>query len=407
MPDVEDPAPDHEPAASESDPPAPRAPVVAIPTHSVAFRDTDANAANQAPGSTENGQTGESGENGESEETEESGETGETGEEGAEEDLTEIEDLPDAEPTNLPPWPPAAAQGAPDTSPKPPAQPPAKPPARRVAYTGEEPGDEAGRMGFLDHLLELRRRLLICAIALAVCIGFSMAFYKPVWAFLNGPITEVNRRYQTQEDLRVWVQEKGFNPAEPVIQPISTNPLGIFWILMKVGFWAGVVLSSPVLVYEIWAFIAPGLLKHERGAIRPVLAAGVFLFLGGAAFCYYLVFPLTLEFLVWLSLDLGIRPQYTPEEYIGLLLNFMLVFGIMFEAPLVSSVLAALGLLKPAWLTRYWRHIIVACFVAGAVLSPGSDPLSMLIMSGCMVVLYALSVVLARWFYPKHAAAEA
>ena len=192
-----------------------------------------------------------------------------------------------------------------------------------------------------------------------------------------------------------------------LIRPITTDPLGLMFILMKVALYAGLVLGSPIILYEIWAFVSPGLKPNEIRAIRPVLMGGVGFFVVGAAFCYYLVFPYTLQFLVWFDINLGFQPSYVPQEYINLLITFMLIFGALFELPLVAAVLARLGLLKPEWLTHYWRFIILVCFILGAICSPGQDPISMLIMSGCLVFLYALSVAMAWFFYRRRKSAEA
>jgi sec-independent protein translocase protein TatC len=149
------------------------------------------------------------------------------------------------------------------------------------------------------------------------------------------------------------------------------------------------------------------LTEKESGAIRPVLFGGIFFFVAGAAFCYYVVFPRTIEFLVWFDVNLGFKPSYTPTEYYGMLTTFMLIFGACFELPLVSAIFARLGLLKPQWLLIFWRYIIVGCFVAGAFLSPGADPISMLIMSFSLVFLYGLSILLAIICYRKHQQAKA
>jgi sec-independent protein translocase protein TatC len=123
--------------------------------------------------------------------------------------------------------------------------------------------------------------------------------------------------------------------------------------------------------------------------------------LAGAVFCYWVVFPFTLEFTVWLAVYLKVRPSYTPEHYMDLLVTFMLIFGLTFELPLVAAALARLRLLRPTWLLKPWRYIIVGCFVLGAALSPGTDPISMLILSGALLFLYVLSIILAVLAYPK------
>jgi sec-independent protein translocase protein TatC len=266
--------------------------------------------------------------------------------------------------------------------------------------------DPEARMSFMEHLLELRSRLIVASAALVVAIVLTFIFYQPVFDFLRAPLGDISEKFRTDEGYQQLMAERGLDPTQAVVRPITVNPLGLLLILMKVALWGGIVLASPVILHQVWVFVAPGLKPHEARAVRPVLIGGIFCFLAGAAFCYYLVFPLTLEFLVWLDVKLGYQPSYTPDQYIGMLLTFMLIFGAVFEMPLVAAVLARLRLLKPVWLTRHWRYVILVCFGLGSVLSPGSEVFSMLLLSGALVVLYVASVALAWLCYPKEQAGE-
>ncbi len=268
----------------------------------------------------------------------------------------------------------------------------------------EEEEDDGSRMGFLDHLMELRRRLMGGVIAVFITTILSFVFYSHIFAFLRVPIDNINQQYRDDPELSAQAVAIGLDPQKGVIVPISTEPLGLIMILMKVAVITGIVLSSPIVVYQFWSFVSPGLKKSERRAIQPLLLGGLMFFVGGASFCYYLVFPLTLNFLVWLDVSMGFAPQYTPNHYIGLLVTFMLIFGLVFELPLVASILALLRILSPEFLTRYWRYVILACFLLGSILSPGGDPMSMLMMSGSMVVLYVVSIFLVKMLYPKEEA---
>lgn len=264
----------------------------------------------------------------------------------------------------------------------------------------ENADGEEVRMSFLDHLMELRKRLLSAVIAMVLTTILAFVFFEPIFAFLRAPIQRVNQEYRNDEDKQKMVMEIGLDPTkEDIIPLVSTRPLGLIVILMKVAVCAGLLLSSPIVVYEIWAFLAPGLRLKERRAIRPVLMGGLLFFAAGAGFCYYAVFPITLDFLVWLDLRMLVKPYYTVYDYLSMLITFMLIFGLVFEMPLVASVLAMLGILSPAMLTRFWRHVILVCFVMGAVLSPGGEPMSMIMMSGSMVFLYLLSIVLTKMLY--------
>lgn len=282
--------------------------------------------------------------------------------------------------------------------PNPPATPSSEAPTGTFRRRDENPET---RMGFMDHLMELRKRLMAALFAVVLTTTLALIFFKPIFLFLRAPIDNVNEKFRTDDKFQALLAEQHMDPQADVVRPISTDPLGLMLILMKIAVYAGLVLSSPIVLYELWAFVAPGLRPREIRAIRPVLVFGVFFFLGGAAFCYYLVFPYTMEFVVWLDVYLGVVPSYTPDSYLDLLLVFMLIFGALFEIPLVVAILAKLGILKPAWLARYWRVISLACFLAGSLASPGTDIMSMLLMSGALVVLYAISIGAAYAFYPR------
>ncbi|MCZ7645814.1 MAG: twin-arginine translocase subunit TatC [Planctomycetota bacterium] len=349
----------------------------------------------------------------------------------------------------------AAPKPAAKPEPVPAARPkaPAPPPAKRSRAPEPDPEEDGPRMGFLDHLMELRKRLVSAIAAIVLMTVLSLFFHKPVFDFLRWPLDQVNASFRDDPELRRMLTDTrlppdirgeireavpddaqyalvldafydrdlfdadGFpvtdpafrkrlklldiNATAPVVQQISVNPLGLMMILMKISVYAGLLLSSPIVLYELWAFISPGLRDNERSAIRPVLAGGIFCFLVGAGFCYRIVFPLTIQFLVWFDVYLGYLPMYTPEEYMNLLLTFMLLFGAIFEIPLVSAVLARLKVLHPSVLTRYWRYVTLACFILGSLLSPGSDMISMVLMSGSLLFLYVVSIVLTRLVYPK------
>lgn len=282
------------------------------------------------------------------------------------------------------------------------------PAPRRPADALPPEEDGPGRkMSFMEHLMELRRRLIVAIAAVTVTTILCFVFFHEIFAFLQGPMNGVNDSFRNNPDLQQLLIDRGIPADEPVIKPISTQPLGLMMVLMKISVWAGLVLSSPIVVYELWAFIAPGLKPREVRAIRPILLAGLLFFLAGASLCYFVVFPITMEFLVWFDVYLGVKPLYTVKDYIDLLTTFMLIFGLMFELPLVATVLSMLRILNPSWLTRYWRLVVVGCFLAGSILSPGSEIMSMLIMSGCLLFLYLLAIVMTRMVYPKDPAPAA
>jgi sec-independent protein translocase protein TatC len=160
--------------------------------------------------------------------------------------------------------------------------------------TGKEGPDHERRMTFLEHLLELRKRLMSSVYGIVLTTVLTLVFYEPVFAFLRAPLDTVNEKFKTEPEYIQLVTDRGFNPKQNIVEPITTDPLGLMMVLMKISVYAGLVLASPWVLYQVWAFVSPGMTKKEAGAIRPVLIGGIFFFVGGALFCYYIVFPRTI-----------------------------------------------------------------------------------------------------------------
>jgi sec-independent protein translocase protein TatC len=261
--------------------------------------------------------------------------------------------------------------------------------------------DGGAPMSFMDHLLELRRRLWICALAVCICVTLSLAFYSELFAFLRVPLDNVNKYYGASPEFQSLLKERSLPPTTNVVDLQTTQPLSLLMVVMWLGMGAGLILGSPVLLYELWAFVAPGLKPRERRAIRPVLFGGIIFFLAGCVLTYYVLFPVTLDFMVWLAVQLHVRPIYTVDDYMSLLLTMMGITGLCCETPLVVGVLSKLGVIAPHHLTRYWRPCVLAAFILGAVFSPGTDLLSMLVFSALLLSLYILSIIMAWLFRAK------
>ena len=258
-------------------------------------------------------------------------------------------------------------------------------------------------MGFIDHLMELRKRLWISVLAVVVCMGLALFYYEIIFDLLRGPLDDINNGYRKRADY-AEILEKLHLPAGSDILPFtSITMLGTMMMVMWLGIGAGLVLSSPVLVYEVWAFVSPGLHTQEKRAVRPILYGGIIFFLIGCVIAYFILFPVTLQFVVWLDVKLKVRPSYTVDDYMSLLLNMMLISGLICETPLVVAVLAKLKIVKPSYLTRYWRPCVLAAFIFGSLLSPGTDVISMLVFSTLLLSIYIISVLMAYVFYPKDA----
>lgn len=243
-------------------------------------------------------------------------------------------------------------------------------------------------MPFLDHLEELRSRILksLAAIILAFGAGFWIVQRFNFVSLMKDPIAP----YLVDGKLAV------LSPTEPVM------------IVLKLGFIIGLVLASPVLIWQVWAFMAPALYQREKRAIVPALFVGLLLFLGGAAVGYLIVVPQALQVLFSFQNE-ALAPVITYAAWFSFVLQVVLALGISFELPLVIIVLASLGVVDPPMLARFRRYALVLACLAGALLSPGADVLSMIMMTVPLIFLYEVgylgAVVIAR--RRKKAAARA
>ncbi len=242
----------------------------------------------------------------------------------------------------------------------------------------------AAEMPFLDHLEELRRRLIWIgsAVLVATIGGFFIVTEFDVIGILKGPIT----------------------PLVPEGMLLFTSPTEPMAVTLKLSFVVGVILASPLIVYHVWAFLSPALFEHEKKAVVPALAGGFVLFLLGVAMAYFLVLPLGLRFLLGFQTQ-ALSPIITIGEYLKFTVRMILAFGIIFQLPLVSVLLAALGLIDSQTLKRYRRHAIVAVAVLSAILTP-ADVGTMLMMMAPLIVLYEISILLVALIGQRRSLAE-
>jgi sec-independent protein translocase protein TatC len=255
----------------------------------------------------------------------------------------------------------------------------------------DEPEDdgaelEAGRMPFLRHLAELRDRVRNAAIYFMLAFLVCWYFAKDIFAWLREPL------------FNIWLRHTG--PGIPAAEDwgapklIYTGLTQPFWVDMSIGMWAGIFLSSPFIFYELWRFIAPGLYKRERKVTVAFAFFSAVFFVCGALFCFYFALPKLYDFLLsYNTRDLLSLPNI--QEYLDLTRDMMLAFGAIFELPLLIYFLAMVGLVTHRGLWKFSRYFIVLAFIIGAILTPGPDVVSQLMMACPMIVLYNVSILLA------------
>ena len=249
-----------------------------------------------------------------------------------------------------------------------------EPPAPPASQSSQEESDEKP-MGLLDHLNEMRWRLVRCFIAAAVGFCLCWAFVEPIFSILVKPLLAA-------------LPEGG--------NAIYTSMPEAFFIRMFVAFVAGLFVASPFIFYQIWAFISPGLYEEEKLFIVPVAVISAIFFVGGALFCYYIVFPFAFQFFMSYSTD---QIQVTPRisDYVDFVLKLLVAFGVIFEMPLFSFFLARMGVLTAARMRQARRYAILGIFIVAAILTP-PDVVSQLLMAVPMLILYEFSVLVAATF---------
>jgi len=240
----------------------------------------------------------------------------------------------------------------------------------------------SGEMPFLDHLEELRWRIIyaLAALVVGVGIGFAICMNWDVVGWLAHPIL--------------------IRPELPEHKLVFTHPSEGFTIILDVSMTFGFVVASPVIIYQIWAFLAPALHLHEKRVGLGVLFSGVLLFVAGAALAYFVVVPLAIPWLLGFG-GPSLVPLITAEEYFGFLFAMIMTFGVSFELPIVILALAQLGVVTPQFLNKYRRHAVVLIVIIGAFLTPGDLVWTTIALSVPLYGLYELSVLGAIVVYRR------
>jgi sec-independent protein translocase protein TatC len=232
------------------------------------------------------------------------------------------------------------------------------------------------RVSLMEHLAELRSRLVRAAIALAVGVGLAIAFNDFVFSLLLGPldssgIPESARKITT------------FSPSEP------------FMVSLRVWIYVGIILASPVIIYQFWAFVGPAFAPTHRRQVIPVVAVCASLFIGGVVFAYLFVLPRGLEFLLGFNEE-RFQVQNRAADYFSFAAWFLVAFGAIFEMPIVLLGLIKLEVIGTEQLTRHWRVAVVIMAVVAMVATPSQDPVSMMLMLAPLLILYAASIVIGK-----------
>jgi sec-independent protein translocase protein TatC len=236
------------------------------------------------------------------------------------------------------------------------------------------------------HLVELRKRLAISSGSLIVMFFVMFYFHEPL---LNWMVSPLN-------DALIEVGKKSIHAADGMITTSQVG--GAFFVALKVAFFAAIVGALPIILSQIWLFIAPGLYDNEKKMIIPFIVGGTLMFLVGISFAYYIVTPFGFDFLITFG-SFKFTPLINIEDYVGFFTKIMFGFGIAFELPIFAYFLALLGLVNDKQMSEFFKYAIIIIFIIAALLTP-PDVLTQLLMAGPLIILYGVSILIVKAVNP-------
>jgi sec-independent protein translocase protein TatC len=291
---------------------------------------------------------------------------------------------PEKDGREVPGEPAAPEPGSPEASPEvskavervpPPPPPAAAPPPKKEEEPKDDDEEGMARMSFLEHLEELRTRLIRSVLGLVVAFFGCMLFMNQMWDFVRRPAT-------------VALKSLGYPPELAALTPME----GISIVWMRVPLLASLFIAAPWILYQVWAFISPGLYKRERRFAAPFILTTAGLFILGGAFAYYVALRLGLFFLLKIGQEAGIHPYISASEYMDLFVNVILGVALIFELPVLVFFLTLLRIVTPKFLMQHSRYAILGIVVLAAIVTPTPDALNMTLVAAPMIVLYFLGV---------------
>jgi len=241
-----------------------------------------------------------------------------------------------------------------------------------------EETNEVGKLPFTGHLEELRKRLIVCFVSVGIGFALSYGFKEKLFQILTRPLIAV----MAADDKLIFT---GLPEA--------------FFTYLKVAFLSGIMLSTPIILYQFWMFVAPGLYQKEKRLLMPIVFLSTLFFLGGSLFGYFVVFPFGFKFFLGFASE-TIQPLPSMKEYLSFSAKLLLAFGLVFELPLVITFLSKMGLVTVAFLKKNRKYALLLFFAGAAILTP-PDVVTQIMMALPLMILYEISIIGARIFGKK------
>ena len=250
------------------------------------------------------------------------------------------------------------------------------------------------KMPFTEHLTEFRKRIIVSLAALLIGFIACFSYSEEIFEVLILPLKS-EMSFSMHSPFVSLIPSKIKNPSLVFLAPAEA-----FWMHMKVSLVAGLVLSLPIILHQFWKFISPGLLLREKKYVGPFVVSASLLFLVGALFCFLLVLPFAMGFLLTYK-TASMTPMLSVGSYVDFCLKFILAFGVVFELPIIIVLLTRMGIVTPKTLARNRKYAMLIAFIVAAILTPTPDAFNQTLMAVPIIVLYEVGILVSRLFVRK------
>jgi sec-independent protein translocase protein TatC len=249
------------------------------------------------------------------------------------------------------------------------------------------------KMPLTEHLAELRKRILVSLVSLLVTFVASFNYSEQIFKIIMFPL-KYNLDFSVKEAYVHFVPVDKLHNTKLVF----LAPAEAFWMNIKVALVSGLILSLPVIFYQLWRFVSPGLLEKEKKYILPFIFSATGLFLFGAGFCFFIVLPFAMQFLLNYKVGDFLMPMLSVGQYVDFCLKFILAFGAIFELPILIVFLVKMGIVTTKTLARNRKYAILIAFIVAAILTPTPDAFNQTLMAVPMILLYEVGILVSIFF---------